>query len=63
MTKGHLCLLQKLGEMDKEDEKMVENGKQASGCMNPLNTSSNGGGTAGGLGIHPSESWVVWVCV
>lgn len=54
---------QKLGEMDKEDEKMVENGEQALGCMNPLNTSSNAGGTAGGLGIHPSESWVVWVCV
>lgn len=30
--------------------------------MKPLNTSSNAAGTAGGLGIHPSESWVVWVC-
>lgn len=30
--------------------------------MNPLSASSNAAGTAGGRGIHPSESWVVWVC-
>lgn len=30
--------------------------------MKLLNTSSNAAGTAGGLGIHPSQRWVVWVC-
>lgn len=36
--------------------------KQALRWMRLLRTSSNAAGTAGGLGIHPSESWVVWVC-